>query len=67
MIQAEVRHLEEEERRSRAVEHCAGFVEGEEPWRTYWRDARLLLAMEDTNGVTTRSSVHWPTPWSRTD
>ena len=37
------------------------YVEGEEQWRTYWRDARQLSAREDTDGTMTRFSVHWLT------
>ena len=39
-------------------EMVRGYVGGEEHWRIYWQDARLLLARADIAGATTRSSEH---------
>ncbi len=42
--------------------HCAVYVEGAAHWCTFWWGARLHLAREDIDGITTRSSS-----WSRRD
>lgn len=41
---------------------CASYVEGEAHLHTYWQDAILHLAREDTDGIM-MSSEHWLTSW----